>query len=148
MPPRPPYNFPMKLRLSYDSGMRFTAQGPSGHPIAFDSSSEHGGACSAPSPMETLLACVGACTGMDMVSLLRKMGVRFSDFWIELDGERAPEHPKVYRDIRLEYHFVGQESDREKYEKAARLSMEKYCSVSAHLRASARMDWKIVIHEG
>lgn len=138
----------MKVRLSYESGMRFAAQGPSGHPIAFDASPEHGGACSAPSPMETLLACAGACTGMDVVSLLGKMKVQFSDFWIELDGERAEEHPKVYKSISLEYHFVGREADREKYEKAARLSMEKYCSVSAHLKTIARIDWKIVIHEG
>ncbi len=98
--------------------------------------------------METLLACAGACSGMDMVSLLGKMGVSFSEFWIEIQGERAEEHPKVYRAIRLEYHFVGREADREKYEKAARLSMEKYCSVSAHLKALARIDWKVVIHEG
>jgi len=137
----------MKVRLSHDSGMRFTAQGPSGHTIAFDASPEHGGSGSAASPMETLLACAGACTGMDVVSLLSRMGVRFSGFWIELDGKRALEHPKVYKLITIEYHFVGQESDREIYEKAARLSMEKYCSVSAHLSAIARIDWRVVIHE-
>ncbi|MGB9589724.1 MAG: OsmC family protein [Candidatus Hydrothermia bacterium] len=135
----------MKIRLSHESGMRFVAQGPSGRTFSFDASPDQGG--TGPTPMETLLACAGACTGMDMVSLLGKMGVRFSDFWIELDGERAGEHPRVYKAIRLEYHFVGQESDREKYERAASLSMEKYCSVSAHLKAIARIDWVVVIHE-
>jgi putative redox protein len=97
--------------------------------------------------METLLACAGACTGMDVVSILTKMGVRLSRFWIELEGERASEHPKVYTHITIEYHFVGRESDRPRYEKAARLSMERYCSVSAHLRALAQIDWRVVIHE-
>ncbi len=135
----------MKVKLYNDSGMKFTAQGPSGRSFSFDASPDHGGL--GPTPMETLLACAGACTGMDMVSLLGKMGVRFSGFWIELDGERAEDHPRVYKSIRLEYHFVGQESDREKYERAASLSMERYCSVSAHLKAHARIDWKVVIHE-
>jgi putative redox protein len=137
----------MKISLSHESGMRFTAEGPSGRTIAFDASPEHGGSGSAPSPMETLLACAGACTGMDVVSILTKMGVRLSRFWIELEGERASEHPKVYTHITIEYHFVGRESDRPGYEKAARLSMERYCSVSAHLRALAQIDWRVVIHE-
>lgn len=138
----------MKLRLSHESGMRFIAEGPSGHPITFDTGPDHGGSDSGPTPMETLLACAGACSGMDIVSLLHKMGVRFSDFWIELEGDRAGQHPRVYEAISIEFHFVGQESDRQLYEKAARLSMEKYCSVSVHLKALARMDWKVVIHEG
>ncbi|MEO0179861.1 MAG: OsmC family protein [candidate division WOR-3 bacterium] len=133
-----------KLRLDHISGMRFVAQGPSGRPIHFDVGPERGG--EGPTPMETLLACAAACTGMDVVSILGKTGVGFSDFWIDIEGRRAETHPRVYEEIRIEYHFVGQEKNRGDYEKAARLSIEKYCSVSAHLKAIARLEWEVIIH--
>ena len=84
------------------------------------------------SPMQLLLLSLGGCTGMDVISILNKMKVPPEEFTMEIEGERATEHPKVYTKIKITYKFKG--VPREKAEKAVKLSMEKYCSVSAMLR--------------
>ncbi len=84
------------------------------------------------SPMQLLLLSLGGCTGMDVISILNKMKSPPEEFTMEIEGERAAEHPKVYTKIKIRYRFRG--VPRDKAEKAVKLSMEKYCSVSAMLR--------------
>jgi putative redox protein len=94
-----------------------------------------GGNDGATRPMELLLMSLGGCTGMDVLSILVKMKQSVEDFHIELEGEHAPEHPKIYTKIEMVYVVAGN-VDAAKLERAIELSEEKYCSISAMLRAA------------
>ena len=84
---------------------------------------------------------------MDVLSLLRKMRVDYRDFRITMNVKKAEEHPKVFTDIILHYHFYGKDLPMEKLEKAVALSQEKYCSVSAMLRPSVDLSYEIHVHD-
>jgi putative redox protein len=97
-----------------------------------------------PTPMGLLLMAFGGCTGMDVVSILEKMRIEIEGLEIDVKGERSEEHPKTYRSIELVYRISG-EVDEEKAKRAVELSMEKYCSVSAMLKKSAEVNYRVEI---
>lgn len=113
--------------------------------ITMDADSEVGGRKKGPKPKLLLLAAVAGCTGMDVVSLLKKMRIEFSSLNIRVDANTADEHPKKYLDMILTYELKGKNIDRSKVEKAIIMSQEKYCSVSATLRDSVKIDYLIDI---
>lgn len=115
--------------------MGFLAVGDSGHRVQMDAGVPEGGSDSGPRPMELLLHALGGCTGMDVVSILKKMQIDLKDFTIEITGERAPEHPKKYTHIHLTFKTFGSNIDRNKVIRAVELSQSKYCSVAASLNA-------------
>lgn len=87
------------------------------------------------SPMQHLLAALGACTLMDIAIILRKKRIAFADLWVEAIGTRPDEgHPKPFTGIRLAFHVSG-DVPAKAFEDAVRLSFEKYCNVGATLRA-------------
>lgn len=139
----------MELTVSHREGMAFVAKGPSGHEIALDAAPEVGGSDQGARPMELILAGLGGCSGMDVVSILRKMRVNVDRFEIRLKGRRAEEHPKVFTHIDIEYAFWGSnlEQHRSQIEKAVKLSQDKYCSVAAMLRHGVELSYHIVLHE-
>jgi len=97
-----------------------------------------------PAPMELLLFAVGGCTGMDVISILRKMRQPVEDFRIEVRGERAQEHPKKYTSIELIYYFKG-DLDEQRVARAIELSETKYCSVEATLRDALPITSRFVV---
>lgn len=113
--------------------MSFEGETPSGHRVALDAAAEAGGQNQGSRPMELVLVALSGCTGMDVVSILRKMKQEFTEFSITAEGERTPEHPKVYTEITLVYSLKGPALDPAKVARAISLSEEKYCSVSAML---------------
>ena len=123
----------MEVKVMWHEGLRFVGLGPSGHAVLMDGGKDAGGADSAPRPTELLLIALGGCTGMDVVSILQKMRTPPRRFWVEIQAERAPEHPKAVRKVRLLY--VAEGVPEENLRKAAQLSQERYCSVSHSLSA-------------
>jgi len=99
----------------------------------------------AATPKQFVLMGLIGCTGMDVVSILNKMRVKFQDFSVEAQAEFSDEHPKVFVKIDLTYKIKGENLDRSKVEKAVELSMDKYCGVSAMLRKSAEINSQILI---
>jgi putative redox protein len=92
-------------------------------------------------PKALILSSLAGCTGIDVVELLKKMRVKFSDFNIKVSGNLTEEHPKVYDVVVLTYSIrLANEGDREKVQKAIDLSQEKYCGVSAMVRKFAQLD--------
>src|SRR5579859_4777368 len=87
--------------------MAFRAVTETGHEVVMDAAPEVGGTDTGPRPMELLLVGLGGCTGMDVISMLRKMRQDVTDYEIEISGERATEHPKVYTSIRVEHIVRG-----------------------------------------
>jgi len=123
--------------------MTFVGRAGTNHLVPMDTSSEFGGDSSATKPLELLLIALGGCTGMDLVPLLEKMRVRIDSVEVNVVAERAEEHPKVYTNIGLEYVFSGKDLDEGKLRRAVELSQEKYCSVSAMLKQSCPVTWRI-----
>ena len=96
------------------------------------------------SPKKLLLVGLAGCTGIDIVSLLEKMRVEFSQFYIKVDANLTEEHPKVYKEIEIIYFIKSEKINQEKIQKAIDLSMQKYCGVSAMLGKTAEI--KDVLH--
>jgi putative redox protein len=86
-------------------------------------------------PMEALLAALGTCTAFDVVSILAKRRTPVESYRIELEGERAEEHPRRYTRIRVRHLVSGEGITPESLERAVSLSHEKYCSVVATLNS-------------
>ena len=96
--------------------------------------------------MELVLLSLGGCTGMDVVSILRKMRVTYTSFEIELDADRVLTHPKVYERLMLRYRLEGDRASSDQIIRAVKLSQEKYCSVSAMLARTAEVLVEIVLN--
>jgi len=96
-----------------------------------------------PSPKKLLLASLAGCTGMDVVSLLKKMRVPFTNFEMDIDADLTEEHPKVYSEIRIKYRIFGSQLSKEKVKKAIDLSQDKYCGVSAMLEKNSPIVYTI-----
>lgn len=118
-----------------------------GHTIIMDTDAASGGNDSGPRPKILLLAGLGGCTGMDVVTILSKMKVYPEKFWMEISAEMTDEHPKVYNQIKIIYYFKGENLELDKLEKAVNLSKEKYCGVSAMLSKTAEIQSEIIIQD-
>ncbi len=119
-------------------GITFVGRGESKHWVGMDGPETFGGSDAATRPMELFLISLAGCTGADVASLLKKMRVNYQKMEIHIDSERAAEHPKVYTKIDLVYKISGQnlEAEKDKIEKSIDLSQNKYCSISAMIRAA------------
>lgn len=116
-------------RVSFEGGMKFVGRGESGHPVVMDSSPRVGGRDSAPRPVEVFLCSLGGCTGMDVISILRKMKTEPEGLQIEIETEREADYPKVFRKIHLTYVLKGDVPE-ENLKKAIDLSLSKYCPIA------------------
>jgi len=96
-------------------------------------------------PKALLLSGLAACSGIDVVEVLEKMRVPFADLKIEVETEQTTEHPKVFKDIHVNYIVTTAEENRDKVKKAVDLSLDKYCGVSAMLKKNSKIDYTITI---
>jgi putative redox protein len=128
----------VEAKATWTEEERFLAVASSGHPVQVDAGPEK----TAPGPMELVLIGLCACTASDVVTILRKKREAFTTLEVSAQGERAADPPRVYTSIRLRYRVGGQVS-RKAVDDAVRLSMEKYCSVSAMLKRTAKVEYEI-----
>jgi putative redox protein len=135
----------MNVRTTWIAPMQFAAETEGGLRLVMDSSPGDGREGAGPSPMQTVLGALAGCTGMDVVSILTKMRVPLERMTIDVEAERAAEHPRVFTKIHLRYEFGGAGVTREPVEKAVTLSLERYCSVTAMLRKSAEITHEIAL---
>ncbi|MEI6639463.1 MAG: OsmC family protein [Chlorobium sp.] len=126
----------MHATVIFDRKMPISGINDKGHATMFDASVAFSGTDSAASPMETVLESLGACSMMDIISILRKMKKEPVILNVALDAKRSEEHPKVFTSIHLNYRLESPDCTQAELEKATRLSMETYCSVAAMLRKS------------
>lgn len=120
-----------KVMLMKD--MQFSGTSTSGHMLTMDANDNFGGHNAGFRPMELLLVGFGGCSGMDVISILRKKKQQVTGFEIKVKGERSDVDPKVYKEVHIEYVVTGKEVKKEAVERAISLSLEKYCSVGATL---------------
>ena len=133
--------------LEYKGGMEFVGKVASGHDIRMDAGDSVGGADSAPRPVEVLLSSLGGCTGMDVVSVLRKMKTEPKSLQIEIQDERATEYPKAFTKIHLIYKVEGDVPE-ENLVKAIELSLTKYCPIANTLSGVAEITYEISVDAG
>jgi putative redox protein len=127
--------------VKWVGGEEFRAAMPSGHDVALDSDRKHN---LAPGPMEMLLAALGACTATDVVIILAKKRQKLGALEVEVSGERAPDPPRVWTKIDMVYRLRGKLDDAA-VRHAIELSEEKYCSVAAMLRKTAKISYRYEI---
>lgn len=125
----------MSTIVTWQNGISFAATVGSGHTVLMDATASVGGENKGPRPTELVLAGLGGCTGMDVVSILRKMRESWDRFEIALESSSRTEHPRVFTAVTLVYRIWG-EIDPAKFQRAVSLSAERYCVVSAMLRAA------------
>ena len=116
-----------------------------GFKIVLDADEAVGGENRGPRPKGLTLVSLAGCTGMDVISILKKMRVVPKYFNVEVEGELTDEHPKYYHHIHLRYIFRGENLPMAKLEKAVILSQDRYCGVSAMLLKSSKLTHEIIV---
>jgi putative redox protein len=132
-------------KLSFEEGMRFQAE-LDNHKFFIDTSKESGGTDKGPRPKALMLTALAGCTGMDVVSILKKMRVENFKFDLEVKADLTDDHPVVYKSIDLYYLFEGENLPLDKIKKAIDLSETRYCGVSAMMKAIAPIKIHIMIN--
>ena len=130
--------------LTWEGKRRFTARTPDGCEGRFDTPAEHGGEGTAPSPMESVLHALAGCAAVDVVSILEKMRLPLDGLRVEIEADRADDHPRVYTAIRLRFVANG-DLPLEKVERAVALSADKFCSVGAMLKPKVEITHEVVV---
>jgi putative redox protein len=134
------------INANWLGGMAFEAN-VGGHKITVDAASDNGGNDLGPRPKPLMMVALAGCTGMDVVSILKKMRVEFDSFSVDVEGITSDEHPKKYLEMTVIYRVKGKSIDPEKVEKAVELSKERYCGVNAVYKEVIKMDYKIEIEK-
>ena len=129
-----------------EGGMKFVAKTGSGHEVVMDAGEKVGGGDSAARPAELPYAGLAGCTGMDAISILRKMRQEPEHFSIEVEGlEKREEYPKRWTSIRVTFHVKGDVVP-EKLARAIDLSRTRYCGVSAALKPGMSIEYNYVLN--
>lgn len=138
----------MKARIdcTWKNDMAFEAD-VNGFKIMLDAAPEVGGHNIGPRPKPLTLVSLAGCTGMDVISILKKMRIEPEYFNVAVEGEPTEEHPVYYHKIHVIYELKGKDIDMEKVEKSINLSRDRYCGVFALLKQGADITYEIRILE-
>ena len=118
-----------------------------GHKVMMDAPVEAGGTNLGPSPKKLMLAALSGCTGMDVVSILKKMRVDVEKLNVEVQGDVTDENPKQYFKMHVIYEFTGKNLPLDKLQKAVGMSEETYCGVGALYRKAIEVTSEIRVIE-
>jgi putative redox protein len=129
---------PVKVEIRRLEKMKLEGVNSEGKKILMDGKPPFGDG-EYPSPMELLLMSLGGCTAMDVLAILNKKRLEPEDFKVEVEGKRRDTFPKIYTEIKVKYIVKGDIPEKA-LEHAIKLSMEKYCSVTAMLKASSKVE--------
>lgn len=119
------------VEVHHDSGMRLVARTGSGHQIVMDDGNGDSGA----RPTELLIAALGGCTGMDVVSILRKKRQDVTRFDVRVGATQRAAYPQIFTDIEMVVEVEGPDVTVAAVREAIELAARKYCSVGAMLAA-------------
>ena len=118
-----------------------------GHIIKMDAPEAGGGDNSGPSPKKLQLVALSGCTGMDVVSILKKMRIEIDKCTVEVQGELTDEHPRYYSNMHIIYELSGKNLPLDKVEKAVKMSEDTYCGVGALYKMAIPVSSEIRIIE-
>ncbi|NTU58355.1 MAG: OsmC family protein [Chlorobiaceae bacterium] len=126
----------MHATVKFNKKFPLVGLNENGQKTRFDATMDFTGPAKNASPMEVLLESLAACSMMDIIAILKKMRKELINIEAGLEAERAHEHPKVFTSIHVRYRLKSPDCTLEEFEKAIRLSIDKYCSVAAMLKGS------------
>lgn len=132
--------------VTWSGGMAFAGRTGSGHEVVMDARVEVGGEDKGPRPTELLLAALGGCTGMDVVSILRKMRIEFDKLEMAIEAEEGTEHPRAFTSFQMVYRLWGKDVPEASYRRAVELSQSTYCSVSALYKKGASVGYRLELN--
>jgi putative redox protein len=139
----------VKVTLERKEGdIGFEAKDEQGHLLKTDGSLDAGGTNYGFRPMQLLLVALGSCSAIDMVQILKKQRQQVEAFSMDIEGEREKDViPSLWQRIAVTFRLQGN-IDPEKAERAAALSIEKYCSVAETLRRGGTIiTWKTLVNQ-
>ncbi|GAP67777.1 uncharacterized OsmC-related protein [Bacteroidales bacterium 6E] len=122
-----------EIKVDWLENMAFKAE-VNGHEILLDAADAVGGENRGPRPKPLMMVALAGCTGMDVISILKKMRVEVEGFAVRVVGDLTEEHPKHFEKMHVIYEFKGKDLPMDKLEKAINLSEERYCGVSVSYR--------------
>ncbi len=131
------------INAVFKGGMNFTAD-VNGHQIEIDTDESRGGRNLGTRPKALMLASLAGCTGLDVVGILNKMRVNFSELSIKVDAHLTEAEAAIYDEVVVNYSIKVDKADETKVEKAVKLSQEKYCGVTKMFEAFAKVSYKIL----
>lgn len=135
------------VKLKWIGSELFVGVDSFGHPIVTGSWPEQEPEWAALKPSDLLLLGVIACSGYDVVTILRKQREDLTDLEISCTGEQMDEAPYAFTKIHIDYRLTGRNLDDNKIQRAIQLSEEKYCSVAATVRGVAEITSSYTIEE-
>ena len=136
-----------EINMNWIEDMAFRTE-LNGHELILDANGKVGGKDRGPRPKPLMMVALAGCTGMDVISILKKMRVAVDSFDIKIEGELMDEQPGKYTRMKIIYSFTGENLPEDKVNKAVTLSQDRYCGVSANYRDSMELGYEIRINEG
>lgn len=133
----------ISLHKKPNSDVHFEAQNASGHKIELYNSTAPDP--QAPSPMELILMGTAGCSSIDIIHILKKQNLEVKNLNVEVEGFRKDTDPKVFHTIKLLVKLEG-DIPENKAQRAAKLSFEKYCSVSKMLDQTVDIQYQVELN--
>ena len=130
----------------WKENMVFESDNPSGETLFMDAPDE-GIENKGLRPKALMLSSLAGCSGLDVVSLLKKMRAEVDDFKMVVHGELTEEHPRYYHKVVIAYHFYGSDLQEDKINKAVKLSVDQYCGVMEMFRQFAKVTTEVYLHK-
>lgn len=128
------------VKTTWKGNMEFESTNPSGNLMMADGDEGY-------RPKALMLSSLAGCSGLDVVSLLKKMRAEVDEFTMDVEANLTEEHPKFYDKVKVTYNFYGSDFKKDKIEKAVNLSIDKYCGVMEMFRQFAEVTTEIKYFE-
>ena len=137
----------MKATVQWKDNMTFIGTPDSGFPLQMDADASFGGTNQGVRPMEMIALGLAACTGMDVISILRKKRQQVTQFEVRVNAPRSADHPKVFTSALITYVVTGTNVEEAAVLRSIELSMTKYCPVQVMLAYAFPMELHYEIYE-
>lgn len=137
----------MKATVQWKENMTFIGVPDSGFPVQMDADASFGGTNQGVRPMEMVALALASCTGMDVLSILRKKRQQVTQFEVRVNAPRSSEPPHVFTSALITYIVTGLSLQEAAVLRSIELSMTKYCPVQSMLAQSFPMEVRYEIYE-
>jgi putative redox protein len=135
-----------EIKTRWEGNMLFHAENPGGS-LKIDADVANGGSGQGLRPKALMLTALAGCTGLDVTSLFKKMRIVVEGIEIDVQAELTDVQPTYYNKVKVIYKFYGKDFEKEKIEKAVKLSQDKYCGVSEMFRKFSELTYEILYFE-
>jgi putative redox protein len=137
----------MKTKVSWHGKLSFTGTADSGFDVPLGANPKVGGDNDGFRPLELMAVSLAGCTAMDVISILQKKRQEITDFRVEVDADRADEHPRVFTNAVIEYHVTGKDVNEKAVIRSMELSATRYCPAQSMLAQVFPMVLKYCIYD-